>query len=369
MNQPEIVSILIPCLNEEHFIEGCLTSVLSFECPAHVTLEVLVLDGMSADRTTEIARRIASGDARVRVISNPGRIQSTAVNIGVREAQGAWIMRLDAHAYYPKDYLALCYSTAIRSGAHNVGGLFITKTSTDTYPARIVQALTSHKFGVGDAGYRTGGAEADVDTVPYGFFRRSIFSEIGMFDERLIRAQDYEFNRRIIATGGRVRRNPEIKVFYFNQPTLVRFFKKQFFREAPFNAYLWYCAPYAFAWRHAITAVFAAGCVGGLATPFLSPWLWTGYLGTLALYFSLALLASIQQAIRFKEPRHILALPAFFFLYHFMHGIGVWLGLIRLVCGKAPVQAKPGPWPGAKWRRIPVKEFNLSTPTPTHISQ
>lgn len=353
-NLPGLVTIIIPCRNEELYVENCINSVLAFDRPEGVDFEVLVMDGKSSDRTIELANSIASTDGRVRVIDNPGKIQSTALNKGLREARGSWIMRLDAHAVYPRDYLTLCYETAIRSGADNVGGLFIAETSAKTYPAKVVQALTTHKFGVGDAGYRTGAKEAYADTVPYGFFKREIFDRIGGLDERLVRAQDYEFNRRIAATGGKVLRNPAIRVYYFNQPTLRRFFSKQFFREAPYNAYLWYLAPYAFASRHAITGVFAVGVIGGLLVSPFVPWIKWGFIGVMALYYLLAFGASCQQAVRYKQPMHIVILPIFFFLYHFLHGVGVLHGIIRLLIRTAPVQQKSEPWPGAGWRRVPV---------------
>ena len=193
-----LISIIIPCLNEEAYVETCLRSVLDFEHPAGVDFEVLVMDGRSRDRTVELATAVAGADGRVRVLDNPGRIQSTAMNLGVRAACGAWIMRLDAHARYPRNYLKLCHETALRSGADNVGGLFITQPGGTGYSAQLVQALTTHKFGVGDSGFRTGAKEDWADTVPYGFYRREVFDRLGGLDERLVRGQDYEFNRRII---------------------------------------------------------------------------------------------------------------------------------------------------------------------------
>jgi glycosyltransferase involved in cell wall biosynthesis len=343
----DLVSIIIPCRNEEHYVEKCLHSVLAFEIPLGLDFEILIMDGRSEDRTVPLAQAIAAGNARIRVLDNPGRIQSSAVNLGVRAAQGAWIMRLDAHAFYPPDYLRLCHETALRSEADNVGGLFITQTSAKSYPAQVVQALTTHKFGVGDAGYRTGAREAYADTVPYGFFRREVFDRIGWLDERLVRAQDYEFNQRIRKAGGKILRNPEIRVFYFNQPTLQKFFAKQFFREAPYNAYLWYLAPYAFAFRHAITGAFALGILAGPLLALAVPLLWWPYLAIVLLYFLLAIASALQQAVRYRQPLHALVLPAGFFAYHFLHGIGVLAGLGQLLLGRAPVQQSPEPWPGA----------------------
>jgi succinoglycan biosynthesis protein ExoA len=337
-----LISIIIPCRNEEHFIEGCLDSVLSFTLPESVDIEVFVVDGLSEDRTPDIVRAISARDDRVKLRSNPGRIQSAALNLALREAAGDWIMRLDAHSFYPPDYLKLCLETAERTGADNVGGLFITHAGDDSYQASLVQAMTTHRFGVGNSGFRTGEGEGPADTVPYGFFRRELFDRIGGFDERLLRAQDYELNRRIIASGGRVWLNPEIRVLYHNQSRLTAFYRKQFEKEAPYNVYMWYIAPYAFTLRHGITGAFAAGVIGGAGLAVRHRRLRALYTGTLASYAMLAVVSSIQQAVRYRDPRHAVFLPWCFGGFHLSHGLGILAGLARLVTRTAPVRRRAG---------------------------
>lgn len=359
LSDPRLVSILIPCRNEENYIRPCLDSVRAFTLPEGVQLEILVLDGRSTDRTRDLLTEIAVVDPRIRWIDNPGITQSCALNLGIRVARGQWIMRLDAHTQYPADYLAQCHATALRTGAANTGGICITQPGGSTYQAHLVQALTTHKFGVGDSGFRTGSAaEGPCDTVPFGFFRRDLFDAIGYFDERLVRAQDYEFNRRIRASGRAVWMNPAIHSSYYNQPTLCAFYQKQFINEAPYNAYLWYIAPYAFAWRHAITGIFTFGILGGIILgPFYPRFIGIPFVAVMVLYAILAILSAFQQAIRYKEPRHIFALPFVFFLYHLIHGFGLLAGILRLATLTAPVGKIKEPWPGAGFFRIPVDEF------------
>lgn len=343
-----IITILLPCRNEERHIRPCLDSVLAFDLPAGIAIEVIVLDGRSTDDTRSLVDAIARRDPRVRWIDNPGITQPCALNLGIRHARGRWIMRLDAHAEYPADYLTLCYSTAVRTGAANVGGVCITLPGGGAYQAQLVQALTTHKFGVGDSGFRTGALEGLRDTVPFGFFQRGLFEAIGFFDERLVRAQDYEFNRRIQASGRAVWLNPAIQSRYYNQRTLRAFYRKQFFQEAPYNAYLWHLAPYAFAPRHAVTGVFALGVIGGLALTPVSAWFAIPFAVVMALYALLALASACQQALRYRRPLHAICLPPCFFLFHFIHGLGLLTGLVKLLTHSSPVQTGREPWPGAR---------------------
>lgn len=138
---------------------------------------------------------------------------------------------------------------------------------------------------------------------------------------------------------------------YYNQSTLKAFYKKQVLLEAPYNAYMWYLAPYAFALRHAITGIFAFGVLGGVILSPLSPLIAYPFAVVMALYAVLAVASAAQQAIRYRRPLHILTLPICFFMYHFLHGIGVLWGLLRLLTGTAPVQKIAEPWPGAGRKR------------------
>jgi glycosyltransferase involved in cell wall biosynthesis len=283
----------------------------------------------------------AKRDPRISLIDNPGRLQAQGLNVGIARAAGEWIMRLDAHAIYPPDYLRLCYETARRTGADNVGGGCTTLPGDSSFGAKVVQALTTHRFGVGNSGFRTSAPEGPRDTVPFGFFRRDVFNRAGLFDERLERAQDYEFNRRIARRGGTVHFSPTIRSTYYNLPSFLGFLKKQATKQGPFNAYMWYLAPYTFATRHAVTGLFALFFWSGAVLASTSPLLAAGYACVLLLYLALALISGIQQAVRFRDWRLALSLPPAFFLFHMVHGTGVLAGLARLALRASPVQRPP----------------------------
>jgi glycosyltransferase involved in cell wall biosynthesis len=339
----QLISVVIPCYQEEGFITECLASVRAFTIPAGWDIEVLVVDGGSRDDTRRLVRQAVDQDNRFQLLDNPNRTQSSGLNIGIRASRGEYIMRLDAHSTYPIDYLAQCLETSLRTHSDNVGGLAVTRPAGKGYEAALTQALTTHRFGVG-ASFRTGVKEGPADTVPYGFFRRDTFERFGLFDERLARAQDYELNRRIVASGGKVWLNPRIVVQYFQQPTLRSFLRKQFFLDAPYNAYMWYLAPYSFTPRHAVTAAFALGLLVGIPAALVSRPLGTIVAAALALYALLALAASVQQANRYKQSRHVLCLPFCFLAYHLTHGVGVLAGLAKIASGSSPARRHASRW-------------------------
>lgn len=340
------IDVIIPVLNEGKFILACLQSVLAFEHPPGLILRVFVVDGGSTDETLAVVRNVAEGHPEIELLNNPGRIQSCAMNIGLRHGGGDYILRLDAHATYPCNYLAQCILSALASDADNAGGVVKTLPGDDSYQARIVQAVTTHRFGVGNAEFRLHPEPGPADTVPFGFFKRSVFERVGYFDERLVRNQDYELNRRIIDSGGSVWIDPKIVAYYHNQSSLWGFLKKQFVKEGPYNAYLWYLAPYARAFRHGITGVFAAGVLGGAMLSLYSHTIGIAFVSVLGVYVAMACMSAIQQAVRYKCVWHVFALPPTFFAFHLTHGLGVLTGLFRLAIGIAPVQRVHEPWPG-----------------------
>jgi glycosyltransferase involved in cell wall biosynthesis len=339
------VSIVIPCRNEREQIERCVRSVLRQASPSG-RFEVIVADGMSDDGTREILTRLAEEDSRLQVIDNPQRIVPTALNLAIRRACGKWIVRLDAHSEYPPYYLKLCIETGERVGADNVGGTVVTLSGQETFMGRIVQALTTHRFGVGNAGFRVGAAEGLADTVPFGCYRRQVFEQVGWFDERLVRNQDYEFNRRLANAGGRIWLNPQINAVYYNQADLIGLLR-QALNTGEWNVYMWYLAPYSFARRHAIPLAFVSTLILMASCSFVWPRAAFIVLAAiLSAYFILALKASGEQSKRYGK-RLFPFLPFAFWLYHVAYGLGELRGIVRLVIGRAPVQSEPEPWKGA----------------------
>jgi GT2 family glycosyltransferase len=336
-----MITIAITCYNEETYIERSVRSALAFKKPDGVEVEILVVDGMSTDNSRSIVRSIEKETERVRLIDNPDRYQSHGMNLAIKQAKGEYLAWLSAHAIYPPDYLQILYEVSKRSGAECVGGIVNTVPGSDSYSGHLVQALTTHKFGIGNSGFRTGQSEEKFsDTAPSGFFRLPVFKKLGGFDERLVRCQDYEMSRRITKHGGKIVVTPRARITYFNQPSIGRLLRKQIVIQGPYNPYAWYIAPHSFNFRHAITAVFTGSLIIGMVLSVFFGWARIVLFSVMGLYFFIAIISSIQQAVRYRRPLDILTLPFTFLAFHISHGLGVLKGVLKLVTGTAPVQKK-----------------------------
>ncbi|PYP29448.1 MAG: hypothetical protein DMD55_01410, partial [Gemmatimonadetes bacterium] len=145
-----VVSVIVPCRNEERYIARCLDSILASDYPRE-RLEVLVVDGQSDDRTRAILDDYVSRQPIIRVLDNPRRIQPVALNIGIRASRGEILLRMDAHVVYPPNYISELVAALERTGADSVGGVLITVPGNQTPIGRAIAIAMSHPFGVGNA--------------------------------------------------------------------------------------------------------------------------------------------------------------------------------------------------------------------------
>ena len=84
-------------------------------------LEVLVVDGMSDDKTADEVLKIAKEDSRVRLLQNPSRIMASGFNRGLAEAQGDIIVMMGGHAEMLPNYISTC-ARALQQGLADCAG-------------------------------------------------------------------------------------------------------------------------------------------------------------------------------------------------------------------------------------------------------
>jgi glycosyltransferase involved in cell wall biosynthesis len=220
-----LVSVIVPCRNEKHWIGPCLQSILDNDYPQD-RLEVLVVDGLSNDGTREVIESFAGRFPQLRMVSNEKQITPAALNLGIAAARGSVIVRMDAHVEYPRDYISALVALLEQSAADNVGGVCQTLPANNSPVARAVALGMSHPLGVGNAHFRIGSVEDRwVDTVPFGCYRREVFDRIGLFDEELVRNQDDELNLRLIKQGGRILLSPRIVCKYYARGSLAKLWR------------------------------------------------------------------------------------------------------------------------------------------------
>ena len=321
------VSIIIPARNEEKYIGKCLNSILGQDYPKE-NLEVLVVDGMSDDKTGEIVKAYSGKYPFIKLLENPKRFTNFALNIGIKVAKGEIIMMMGAHAGYEKDYVSKCVRYLKEYGADNVGGVMKTLPSKNTLWARAIAITLSYPFGAGTSYFRVGSAKPRwVDTVFGGCYKREVFDKIGFFNENLVRSQDLEFNMRLKKAGGKIILVPDILAYYYPSSTLKGFLKHNF------DDGIWVTYPLKFGLRvfklrHLLPMFFTAGLLFTLIfSPFLflAKFLFTfGFLTYLLLSFCFSLQIAKKEGFKY-----LFLMPVVFATRHFVYGAGSLYGFIK----------------------------------------
>lgn len=321
------LSVICPIYNEEKHIASCLESILQQDFPKE-EMEVLLVDGMSTDRTREIVQQYTEQYPFIFLLDNPKRIVPTGLNIGIRVAQGDVIIRLDAHAIYPDNYFSALVDKLFALNADNVGGLCRTLPAKETPVCEAIAAALSSPFGMGDSHFRIGtNKEMQVDTVPFGCFRREVFDKIGYFDEELIRNQDDEFNGRIIKYGGHIYLIPSIVINYYGRDSIGKV-AKMFYQYGLFKPLVNKKLGNPATVRQFFPPLFVVGLIGGLLLSFVHPIFCILYMVVLALYLFLAIYFSVKQ---FKNIKKVLLLIATFVTIHVSYGWGYLCGCVKLL--------------------------------------
>ena len=226
------ISAMIVARNEEKRIGKCISSLLHQDYPASC-YEIIIIDGESTDATLDVIEEerakaeIEGNIPEVRIVNNPKHILAAGWNIGIKEAKGEYVIRPDAHAYVEENFISKSVEVMLKVGdAACVGGQMTTLSDTKT--GDIIKEALSSPFGVGGAKFRYQKTAGYVDTVAFGLYRKSVFEEIGYFNENLVRTQDNDLHRRMRDAGMKFYLDPEIHSYYYSRDSYKKLSRQQF---------------------------------------------------------------------------------------------------------------------------------------------
>ena len=318
------ISVVMPVYNEEKYIENCIDSLLLQDYPQDY-MEWIFVDGMSTDRTTElIGAYIEKYPKLIKLLSNPNKTVPYAMNIGIKDAMGKYIIRLDAHADYNKDYISKCVYYLDTTDADNVGG--VAETKSKGFVGNAIAKMLSSRFGVGNSEFRTNGESGYVDTVPFGAFRREVFERWGGYDERLTRNQDNEMNYRIRKNGGKIYLSSDIKLSYYCRDS-IKGISDMAVKNGMWNVITMKLCPGSMGVRHFIPLAFLLSLIILPIAGIIYHPIWWLFALEMVLYFALDCLFSAKQASGIKE---FFLLVLLFPIFHITYGAGSLKGILKL---------------------------------------
>ncbi len=323
------ISIIIPIYNEEQYIKDCIDSIINSDYPKD-KLELLLIDGMSSDNTREIVKEYQEQNDFIKLLNNPQKFAPHAMNIGVKNSRGEYIFIVSAHAQYAKDYFSKLVGYMQKLNADCVGGVLKTEVKNRNKKSNSIKEVLTHKFGVGNADFRTGVKELkEVDTVAFGCYKKEVFKKYGLYDEQLVRNQDIELNKRIINGGGKIYLVPDVECTYYARENFKALAKNNF-SNGKWNILTAYYTKTlnSLSLRHFVPLIFLLSLLIPTLVAFFAPQLI--YLALLSLGSYLALVIMLSLKLRDKENSFFYLLASFLVL-HLSYGIGSLIGIFSVI--------------------------------------
>lgn len=323
-----MISIICPIYNEERYIDTCLKSILDQDYDKG-DYEILLIDGMSSDKTRDIVDRYTSIYPFVKLLDNPQKIVPIAMNIGIENSVGDIIIRIDAHTSYERNYISSLVRNLIELDADNIGAICKTEVLNKNPKSLAIREILCNKFGVGNSLFRIGIDNiVEVDTVPFGCFKRDVFDKIGGYDNRLVRNQDIELNKRLKRHGGKIFLIPDTYCTYYARETFVELIKNNF-QNGEWNILTVFLTKQfdSLSIRHFVPLIFVLSLFLPLIGSLVFAHLYL--LSIVSLFCYLILLSTVVCKLSFKKKLRLDYLIFAFFVLHFSYGVGSIYGFFR----------------------------------------
>lgn len=322
-----LVSVVIPCRNEAKYISYCIDSLLAGS--KDIPIEIIVVDGQSTDDTKDIVLQKSASNHNIRLIENPDRFTPFGLNAGINNASGTYILIASSHSAYPPDYIRVLLKEIKELEADGIGGVMKTEVIRSNLVSESIRIALTHPFGVGNSLFRTGiDKPLNVDTVPFGLYKKSFFNEVGLYNTELIRNHDIELSKRALAAGKTIFLTPTVSCVYYARETYGGIWKNNF-RNGLWNLKTVFITKNlkSLSLRHFVPLIF----ILSLILPVIPALIWTPLFMILSAvsastYITFLTFVSMKTKKKNTDALHVFAA---FIVLHFSYGCGSMAGLLN----------------------------------------
>lgn len=324
-----IVSLCMIAYNEAEALDGVLRDFQLQDYP-HELIEVVLVDSMSTDSTREKMERFKNTDygfRNVAIVQCAKKNQAFSWNAALMTATGDVIIRVDAHARIPRNFVSRNVYN-LNQGEYVVGGGRPNITSDVSSWKLTLLAAEDSLFGSSVASYRRPATQKEyLDSLFHAAYRREVIQKVGGFNENLGRTEDNEFHYRIRKAGYKLCCCPDIISYQHSRNNLKDMIRQKYsngrwigltLSECPGCLSYFHFAPFAFVMMIILCSIIAA-----LGFPIL--------LYTLLIIYGMFDIVNAVGCFTMKnlQPQFIF-LPLIFPILHVSYGVGTIVGLIQI---------------------------------------
>lgn len=321
-----LVSISIIAFNEEIYLPNLLNDINNQNYP-HEKIEVILVNSLSTDKTLEIMKIFKADNDfyKVSIFDNPKKILSAGWNIASKNFNGDCLIRIDAHASIPNDFISKNVNL-ILSGEDVVGGQRPNIIDENTpWKKTLLDAETS-MFGSGIAPFRNSTKKSYVKSIFHGMYKREVIENVGLFNEKLHRTEDNEFNYRVRKRGYKLCYSDEIISYQHTRSTLSKMLKQKYSNGKWIGLTTAVCRECLSIYHYIPFAFLISLIVATLLIPLsIIP-----FILLMGSYSLVNLSMSIVSFIKSKFNPFNLLLPIIFFMLHISYGLGTLIGFIQI---------------------------------------
>ena len=323
-----IVSFAVVAFNEEKTLPRLLCDICNQDYPLD-KIEVLLIDSMSTDKTWDIMQEFASqahGFKNVSVYKNEKKNIPCGHNVAIRNFTGDALVRVDAHASVPSDFVSQNVKV-LMSGEYVSGGRRPNIIDGETPWKKTLLNAEQSMFGSSFASYRRSTEKMYSSSLFCPMIKREVFEKVGEYNELLPRSEDNDMAERIRSAGYRLCYCPDIVYYQHTRSSLKLMLRQKFLNGYwigktmginPRCFSLFHFVPFCF-----VMAIIATGILAAFGIWQFSALLWGAY--TLFIIVN-SLIEILKQKFSFTN----LLLPILFFLLHFCYGVGTLKGLVEM---------------------------------------
>ncbi len=322
------ISLCVIAYNEEKVLPELFKDIEAQDYP-HEKIEVVLVNSASTDATKIVMEEFAQTHPdflNVQVVENPRKGQAAGWNKAIASSKEEVIIRVDAHASIPSDFVS-ANAAVLESGEDVSGGPRPNIIDEKTPWKETLLLAESSMFGSSIAPYRQKSGKTYVNSMFHGAYRRKVFEDVGVFNEDLGRTEDNEMHYRIRQGGYKLCYDPSITSYQHTRSSLKKMIKQKYGNGYWIGLTTGVC-PKCLSLYHFVPFAFVCGIIGtsilaAFKKTFLAKLMWGAYGG-------LAVVMSALSVKNVKKHWTQLTLPFLFLILHVSYGVGTLIGLVKM---------------------------------------
>lgn len=322
------VSLCVVAYNEEKFLPNLLKDLERQTYP-HEFTEIVLIDGMSSDRTKLIMQEFAQKNKSfysVQVLDNPKRVQAAGWNVAITNAKSDVVIRIDAHTHIPEEFTALNMELQ-EKGEYVTGGVRPCLIDAPTPWKETLLETENSMFGSSISKGRKNTKSCYVKSMFHAAYRKEVFENAGGFNPNLLRTEDNEMHYRVRKAGYKLYCDPKIVSYQYARSDFKKMVKQKYGNGYWIGLTLGVC-PGCISPFHLVPFIFVLGIIATTILSAFSFW----YLSALmwGAYLLFALTGTVCTVVNGKANRWTFMMPVLFFIMHTAYGVGTMVGLIKM---------------------------------------